>query len=156
MDSRAQQLKEIYGLERHVEGGFFIEAYSSPNAHEGRPLAGSIYYLLDAGEVSRLHQIDCDELWYYHEGCGMRVTALTDGEKREFLLGADVEAGERESVLIPAGSIFAAENLRPDGFTFVSCLTVPKFAHSGYRLIDKAQLRAAYPQFYDALAHLAY
>ena len=156
MQSRADILKETYQMERHVEGGSFCEAYTAPFAQEGRPLAGSIYYLLDAGEVSRFHQIDCDELWYYHEGCGMKITALAEGEKREYLLGGNAEAGQRACVVIPKGSIFAAENLESGGFTFVSCITVPKFAHSGYRLIDKAELKEAYPLYYDALAHLAY
>lgn len=156
MSQRSDELKKLYQMERHVEGGFFSEAYTAPFTHDDRPLAGSIYYLLDAGEVSRLHQIDCDEIWYYHEGCGMRITVLAENEKREYLLGGNAEAGERASVVIPKGGVFAAENLRPDGFTFVSCLTVPKFAHSGYRLIDRAELKARFPAHYDALAHLAY
>ena len=82
MSERAQLLKEQYAMGPHVEGGSFFEAYTAPFEQDRRPLAGSIYYLLDAGEHSRLHQIDCDEIWYYHEGCGMRITALAGGEKR--------------------------------------------------------------------------
>ena len=156
MRQRSDILKAAYGLERHVEGGFFREAYTAPVTRAGRPLAGSIYYLLEAGEVSRFHRIDCDELWYFHEGCGMRVISLEGAARREYLLGGDVGAGERACVVIPAGSIFAAENLKSDGFTFISCLTVPKFAHAGYRLIDKAELKESYPQYFDELAYLAY
>ena len=153
---RADELKELYQMGRHVEGGSFIEAYTAPFTRDGRPMAGSIYYLLDAGEVSRFHEIDCDELWYYHEGCGMRITALTSGEKREFLLGGDAAAGQRACVVIPAGSVFAAENLRSDGFTFVSCITVPKFSEGAYRLIGRDELKSRFPADCDALAHLAY
>lgn len=156
MNRRAETLKALYGMERHVEGGSFSEMYTAPFTHERRPLAGSIYYLLDAGEISRFHQIDCDEIWYYHEGCGMRITALADGERREYLLGGNVQAGERASVVIPRGCLFAAENLESDGFTFVSCITVPKFAHAGYRLIDKSEIKRDYPAYYGELAHLAY
>ena len=156
MSQRSDTLKALYGMERHVEGGSFSEMYTSPLARGGRPLAGSIYYLLDAGEVSRFHQIDCDEIWYFHEGCGMRVTVLAGAEKREYLLGGDVAAGQRASVVVPRGCLFAAENLVSDGFTFVSCLTVPKFSEAGYRLIDKAELREKWPAYFDDLAHLAY
>ena len=156
MSGRAEILKETYHLDRHVEGGFFSEAYTSSFRKDGRSLAGSIYYLLDAGEVSRLHRIDCDEIWYFHEGCGMKITVLEGKEKREFLLGGDVSRGGRASVVISGGSVFAAENLKNDGFTFVSCLTVPKFSEAGYRLIDKAGLKKEYPDFYDGIAHLAY
>ncbi len=156
MQSRSEELKAAYRMERHVEGGAFCEWYTAPFSRDGRPLAGSIYYLLGAGEVSRFHQIDCDEIWYYHEGCGMLLTVLVGEEKREYLLGGDVAAGQRACVVIPKSSIFAAENLRRDGFTFVSCLTVPKFAHSGYRLVGASELRARYPACYEGPAHLAY
>ena len=156
MQSRSEELKAAYRMERHVEGGAFCEWYTAPFLHDGRPLAGSIYYLLDAGELSRFHQIDCDEIWYYHEGCGMRITVLAENGLRRCLLGGDPGAGESASVVIPGGCVFAAENLRDDGFTFVSCLTVPKFAQEGYRLIDRAGLKQRFPQFYDELAYLAY
>ena len=156
MENRALLLKQTYQMERHVESGFFSEAYTAPFAHAQRPFAGRIYYLLDAGEISRFHQIDCDEIWYYHEGCGMRITAIAEGEKREYLLGGNVQEGLRASVVIPKGSVFAAENLEADGFTFVSCITVPKFSESGYQLISKAEIKERYPQYYDMIAHLAY
>lgn len=83
--NRADVLKKEYNLEKHPEGGWFVEVYTAPFEKEGRPLAGSIYFLLDKGEISHFHQIDCDEIWYFHEGCGMKVTMLTDihGEWQE-------------------------------------------------------------------------
>ncbi|WP_081677499.1 cupin domain-containing protein [Butyrivibrio sp. WCD3002] len=39
------------------------------NKKEDRPLAGSIYFLLTEDEISHFHQIDCEEIWYHHEGC---------------------------------------------------------------------------------------
>ena len=156
MSQRSDILKEMYHLERHVEGGFFHEAYTAPFEQDGRALAGSIYYLLDAGEISRFHQIDCDEIWYFHEGCGMRIIALSGGEKREYLLGGNPDRDERASVVIHKGCIFAAENLESEGFTFVSCVTVPKFAHSGYRLIGRSEIREKYPLYSGEIEHLAY
>lgn len=156
MSHRAEALKAAYHLERHVEGGSFSEVYTAPFLHDGRPLAGSIYFLLDAGEISHFHQIDCDEIWYYHEGCGMRITVLAGNEKREYLLGENVEAGERACVVIPKGCIFAAENMKDDGFTFVSCVTAPGFVYSGFRLVDKKEVREKYPDDYEEIAHLAY
>ena len=63
---RTKQLKTAYRLEAHPEGGWFSEVYTAPFEKDGRALAGSIYFLLDAGEQSQFHQIDCEELWYYH------------------------------------------------------------------------------------------
>ncbi len=156
MRSRTDELKETYHLEKHVEGGSFSEIYTAPFPHEGRSMAGSIYFLLDAGEISHFHQIDCDEIWYWHEGCGMKITMLLENGKKEFLLGGDIAAGQRACAVIPKGCIFAAENLQPDGYTFISCVTVPHFRYEGFRLADKKEIRQKYPDLYDGLEHLAY
>jgi hypothetical protein len=156
MSLREEELKKIYQLEAHVEGGSFSEVYVSSREADGRELGGSIYFLLGAGEVSRFHQIDCDEIWYYHEGCGMKITVLTEEGKEEFLLGKNTERDERAMVVIPEGSIFGAENLEDDGYTFVSCVTIPQFRYEGFRLVGKEEIREKYPDIADEIEHLAY
>ena len=153
---RTELLKEAYGLRPHVEGGHFAEVYAAPFEADGRPLAGSIYFLLDLDEISHFHEIDCDEIWYYHEGCGMRITLLANGTKEEFLLGGDPERGERAMVVIPKGGIFAAENLDREGYTFVSCVTTPQFRYAGFRLVGKDEIRKDYRAFFDEIERLAY
>lgn len=153
---RTEYLKEVYGLVSHVEGGSFAEVYTAPFEQDGRPLAGSIYFLLEPGEVSRFHVIDCDEIWYYHEGCGLKITALSEEGKEEFLLGGDPQKGERAMVVIPKGRIFAAENLDPEGYTFISCATTPNFQYAGFRLVGRAEISMKYGEHYDAVKHLAY
>ena len=150
MSNRAEILKREYNLEQHPEGGWFVEVYTAPFEKDGRPLAGSIYFLLDKGEISHFHQIDCDE------GCGMKVTMLTDEGKQEFLLGNDVEKGQRAMVLIPKGAIFAAENIEVDGFTFVSCATTPNFTYEGFRLVEKQEIRDKFPVIASEVEYLAY
>ena len=138
---REDILKAEYRLEKHDEGGFFSEVYTSEAGMNGRALAGSIYYLLGAGESSRFHQIDCDEIWFYHEGCGMMITVLNpDGGKEQYLLGKNTEKGERAMVTVKKGSIFAARNLDENGYTFVSCMTVPKFSLDGSRIFSEDEL----------------
>ena len=153
--TRAEVLKEIYGLEKHIEGGSFSEVYTAPFSDGGRPYAGSIYFLLDRGEVSRFHEIDCDEIWYYHEGCGMKITVLTGNGREELLLGKDMGSGERAMAVIPKGSIFAAENLEADGYTFVSCVTTPQFEYAGFRIVGKDEIRERFPELYGEIGHLA-
>ena len=155
MCRRTDVLKETYRMKQHVEGGYFAEVYTASAACGGRPLAGSIYYLLDAGDVCVFHQLDCDEIYYYHEGCGMKITVLSDGEKREYLLGGGVEAGACACVILPKGCVFAAENRERGGYTLVSCMTAPQFEESGCRLIGKDELRERFPAYADALAYLA-
>ena len=141
MKTRTDRLKESYGLEAHPEGGWFAEVYTAPFEQGGRALAGSIYFLLDVGERSRFHQIDCEELWFFHEGCGVKIALLHAGRREELLLGPDCEQGQRAMVRIPKDAIFSAENLVPGGYTFVSCVTVPKFRFEGFRLVPDSEIR---------------
>ena len=144
MNTRTDKLKEIYNLEAHPEGGWFSEVYTAPFEQAGRALAGSIYFLLDAGDRSQFHEIDCEELWFYHEGCGVKITVLHEGRAAVLLLGPDCENGQHMMVRIPKDAIFAAENLAPEGYTFVSCVTTPKFRYEGFRLVSDDELREKY------------
>ena len=153
---RAESLKKTYQLAEHREGGYFSEVYTAPFMKDGRPLAGSIYYLLNRREISHFHEIDCDEIWYYHEGCGMKITMLMNGAKEEYLLGGNTDRGDRAMVVIPKGAVFAAENLDADGYTFISCATVPHFRYSDFRLVHKEELREKYGGILSGIEYLAY
>lgn len=153
MENRVEELKEYYMLIKHVEGGSFSEVYTAPFEKDGRPLAGSIYFLLEKDELSHLHEIDCDEIWYYHEGVGMKITVLYNNEVFEYLLGKNIYKGEKAMVLIKAGSIFGAENLS-DGYTFVSCATTPNFTYEGFRLVSKEEIKEKYPDIADKILYL--
>ena len=153
---RVTELKEKYHLQEHVEGGSFSEVYTAPFENNGRSFAGSIYFLLDAGEISHFHQIDCDEIWFFHEGCGLRITLLSEKGAQRLLLGNNLQNGERAMVLIPGGSVFAAENLEDDGYTFISCVTVPAFSYAGFRLVSKSEIRDMYGEKANPIAYLAF
>lgn len=156
MKSRSEENRQTYDLTEHEEGGFYAEVYTAPFEIEGRPVAGSIYFLLDAGQISHFHEIDCDEIWYYHEGCGMRITVISDSGWKTVLLGADADKGERPMVVIPKGCIFAAENLESEGYTFVSCVTTLKFEYVGFRLVGRDEIKEKYPDIAGEIEHLAY
>lgn len=152
---RARQLKEAYGLRRHPEGGWFAEDYTCGETAGGRPLMGSIYFLLDGEEISHFHRIDCDELWYYHEGCGLLITVLHEGKKRELVLGADPTLGQKMEVRIPKGAIFAAENLNWSKYTFLSCATAPRFRYEGFHLVSGEELARDWPEICADVSYLA-
>lgn len=142
VQARIAELKEVYHLQRHPEGGWFAEVYTAPFETEGRALVGSIYFLLAGNEISHFHQIDCDELWYHHEGGALRVTVLYQSACETLLLGGDAAVGQRAMAVIPAGAIFAAENAEPDGYAFLSCATAPAFRYEGFRLVPRAEIAA--------------
>ena len=153
---RVEKLKKTYGLEAHPEGGWFSEVYTSSEGHGDRAMAGSIYFLLIGEEISHFHEIDCEEIWYYHEGCAVKITCITDGKIEELYLGKDIENGERAMVVIPKGILFAAENLDKDGYCFMSCMTSPKFMYEGFRLIGKKEISDICGKDAQTIQYLAY
>ena len=145
-NKRAQELITAYHLEQHPEGGYFAELYTSEEKYEKegavRGCAGSIYFLLANEDISHFHQIDCEELWYFHEGCGLNIHFVdAEGKYRVEKLGKHFENGERPMILVRKGEIFAAENLDKESYTFISCATAPKFKYEGFRLVPREELK---------------
>ena len=150
-EQRIAEIVRELKLEKHPEGGWFAEVYTAQVSFaEGsgqRALAGSIYYLLGGADISAFHEIDCDELWYYHEGTGMRLYVLKkDGSLVQHLLGNRLSQGALPMVRLEAGDIFAAENLDQEGYTLISCMTAPKFRYEGWRLVPQDELLARCPE----------
>ena len=151
---KSEILKNEYNLEKHPEGGWFSESYTSQDEKAQRPLAGSIYFLLEKDDISHFHQIDCDELWYIHEGCGLKITSIEDGKLKEYYLG--MNEGQNAMVLLPKGAIFAAENIDKESYTFISCATIPKFSYEGFRLVLQDEIKKSFPDFPEELLYLAF
>ncbi len=142
---RYEQLANTYALIPHPEGGYFSEVYTAPYMYEEkREVGGSIYFMLVKKDISHFHQIDVDEIWYFHEGCGMRIHLIDEAGNISY---EDLGAGEDQKfmVVIPRGVMFAAENLDENGYTFVSCATMPQFQYQGFRLIKKSEVSRYIP-----------
>ena len=146
--ARVQEIMQKFRLSGNPRSGAYSWVYTSPTwtaEAVSRPAAGSSYFLLAGSENLRFQSFDCDEVWYFHEGCGMRLTVLAaDGTVRTFELG--VGGAAMPMVLIPKGQIFAAENIDPAGYSFISCMTVPALETAGIRVWQREELLAKYPQ----------
>lgn len=141
-----KQIIDNYKLEAHPEGGYFAEVFTASSellkANINRPLAGSIYFLLPPRNISHFHQIDCEEIWYYHAGGGLIIYIITtEGNLETKKLGLNYTNGEAPMVVIPQGAIFAAENIQADNYTFISCITTPKFRYEGFRLVPYEEIK---------------
>lgn len=139
---RSEELIEKYELEGHPEGGYFKEVYTAPYMYEeSRETGGSIYFMLGENDISHMHVIDCDEIWYFHEGCGMKITLIDEkGNITSEKLGMNFDENEKAMVVIPKGVMFAAENLDKTSYTFVSCATTPQFQYQGFKLVPEDEL----------------
>jgi predicted cupin superfamily sugar epimerase len=141
MHPRAAELIETLQLQPHPEGGRYRRAYTSTSqlAYNGatRPSITAIHYLLCAGEISRWHRIDADEIWQHHEGDPLELSTFdaTTNEIRRHRLGrSDAATGTQPLVGVPAGHWQAA---RPLGdFALVACSVAPGFDFAGFTLLD--------------------
>ncbi len=141
----------------HPEGGHYQEVYRSegtipadalPAKYGGaRSFATSIYFMLQAGEVSHFHRIQSDELWYFHAGSALTVSVIyPDGKLEELQVGPNVEKGETLQAIVPAGTIFGSSVNTPDAYSLVGCMVAPGFDFADFELFTTSQLLAEYPQ----------
>lgn len=149
-------------LKPHPEGGFYKETYRSafeidkntlPVGYEGtRRLSTSIYYLLRSGEISRLHRLRSDEVWYYHFGSPVKVILIDkEGNKKSRILGPRIDKAEKLQIVIPAGTIFAAEVVESDSYSLFGCVVSPGFEFSDFEMFDKDDLLQAYPKLSEVI-----
>lgn len=120
-------------MQPHPEGGHYVETWRAEHPDGERPAATAIHFLLDEGERSHWHRVDADEVWLHHSGAAVKLSiARADGAVEDLVLGADVAAGQRPQVRVPAHAWQAAEPL--GGWALVSCIVVPGFEFDGFEL----------------------
>lgn len=149
-------------LKPHPEGGFYKEEYRSnievstddlPVGYKSsRRLVTGIYYLLRSNDISRMHRLRSDELWYFHAGSPITIHYIdTEGKKHKHILGTHPEKAEKFSALIPGGCLFCAEVHEPDSFSLVSCLVSPGFEFDDFEMFEKDDLIQVYPKHADLI-----
>lgn len=144
MHPRAAELIRTLGLAAHPEGGYYRELYRSATEvgwgepPRSRAAGTSIYFLLVAGEISRLHVCDADETWHFYEGDPLEVHVLSADDRAPRVLRL-AAAGDREGgapfAWLEAGAWQAA---RTTGrYTLVGCGVAPGFEFAGFRMLER-------------------
>lgn len=141
---RIKQLIDKYQMQQHPEGGYYSETYRNEEKLNDHSLATSIYFLLEADDISRYHRLQSDEVWYYHEGGTLLISMITpDGEYKEVLLG-DSEAAVHQYT-VPRNTIFGSRVV--DGaYVLAGCMVSHGFSFDEFELFDYKELRKAYPE----------
>ena len=161
----ADQIIATLDLQAHPEGGYFREVYRAagtipatalaPRWNGSRAHATAIYFMLKAGQISRLHRLTSDEQWHYYSGAPLAITSLSpDGTASRQVLGLDLAAGERPLVLIPAGHWFGAALLPGGDYTLIGCTVAPGFDFQDFELGTRAALQRTFPQHSALIADL--
>lgn len=158
--SRADELIQLLNLQPHPEGGFYREVYRSESTVqafdplETRSAATTIFFLLKAGQYSRLHQITSDEIWHYYEGDPLELTCgpLDDRGYRRHKLGP-VSKDQSPVLVVPANDWQAARTLGE--YTLVGCTVAPGFEFRNFRMLrDLSDEAAAVRTRFADLNHL--
>lgn len=141
---RVTELIRQLNLSPHPEGGWFRETWRGPTLaggmHGDRASGTAILFLLAAGERSHWHTVDAEEMWLWQSGdpLMLHIAESDDGPIRTARLGTDVQAGEALQGFVPTGAWQAAEALAPGdgthGYSLMTCVVVPGFEFSGFRL----------------------
>jgi predicted cupin superfamily sugar epimerase len=151
------QLVNSLGLRPHPEGGFYRETYRAaegiartalPARFTGdRSYGTAIYYLLGAGDRSKLHRIMADEIWHFYAGDPLRIVAIApDGTLTATVLGQDFAAGQVPQHVVPAGHWFGAILAEGSAYALTGCTVSPGFDFADFELGKRGELLAAFPQ----------
>jgi predicted cupin superfamily sugar epimerase len=131
-----RQLIDELRLEPHPEGGWYREIYRSPTvvqtARGQRPAITTIHYLLAAGQASRWHAVDSDEIWHFYRGEPLELLTYVPSS-RKLVRYELCHSGEQVAV-VPAGVWQAA---RPLGaYSLVGCTVGPGFDFADFRFVS--------------------
>ena len=161
MQDQAQLFIEKLGLEPHPEGGYFKSTFRAEEqltlAHGERPGYTSIYFLLRSQDISHLHRLQSDELWYYHGGSALTVHMIhPDGSYEAKKLGLNIATGELPQIRVPKQTIFGSSVDDPNTFSLVGCMVAPGFDFADFELFTQGELLADYPQHEMVIRKMAY
>lgn len=138
VSDQARRIIESLGLASHPEGGWFREIYRSSSVVEtprgARSAVTAIYYLLQAGQFSRWHVVESDEVWHFLGGEVLELItyAGTGGAVCRYVLGG---GGDAQSVaVVPAGVWQTARPL--GGYSLVGCTVAPGFDLADFRFVS--------------------
>lgn len=153
--NKSKEWISFLNMTAHPEGGYYSVEYTSPYCitssmigetfENERPLSTSIYFLIEADNVSNLHRLKADEIWYFHDGAPLVIAEITkEGTYIEHALGLDITDGQQPQILIRAGSIFGSYS--KGDYSLVSCMVSYGFHFDDFELFDRKSLLEIYPE----------
>lgn len=135
MDKTA--LVKKLGLIPHPEGGYFKETFLSDVPYQEQRLYSSILFLLGEGDISHLHVLKEDELWYYQDGEDCQIYEIDSrGKLTVTAIGKDSGVYQH---LVKKGTIFGSR-FHGRTYTLVGCIVSPSFTYKHFHMVGKDEL----------------
>ncbi|MDR3348413.1 MAG: cupin domain-containing protein [Acidaminococcales bacterium] len=117
---------------KHVQEGIYLKRVYESAALPGERRAVTSAYALAAGIApSRLHRLDCDELWHFYAGHPLSIYIFGRDGVSVRALGANIARGENPLIAIPRGAIFGAAVAGPGDWCLFGCTCAPGFQQEG-------------------------
>ena len=146
----ADEIRQRLNLQPHPEGGFYRQTYISaegielPRGH--RAFSTAIYYLLEPGTFSEMHQLDSDEVFHFYLGDPVELLQLNpDGGSALSILGPDLVAGQQPQHVVPARVWQGSRLVEGGSFALLGCTVAPGFDFTDFRTSSYAELAAKWP-----------
>ncbi len=153
----AKELKALLGLEPlTIEGGSFRETWRADESlaagalpmryASARPFGTAILYLLEPGEVSRMHRVNSDEVFHFYLGDPVELLELEpSGTGRVTALGHDLAAGQRVQHTVRRG-VWQGARLRAGGaWALMGTTVAPGFEVADFEAGARDRLLAGWP-----------
>lgn len=136
-----EEIINRFSLVPHVEGGYFKETFhSSISYYNKQVLYSSILFLLGENDISHLHILEEDELWYYQGGDDCIIVELDENlNYKEIKLGINSRDAFPQ-YLVKKGHIFGSK-YKGKIYTLVGCMVSPSFNYEHFKLIKKEDLK---------------
>jgi len=152
---------DTLGLKEHPEGGYYREVYCSeesvtksclPERFQSKhAFSTSIYYLLEYDDVSHFHRLNQDEIWHFYEGSPLMIYTLKPKRMTVFRLGRNPAKGQLPMMVIPHGTVFAAELENRRSYALLGCTVSPGFKFEDFELPTRSELTHEYPEHLDII-----
>ena len=141
----------------HPEGGYYREVYRAETdvLMNGalKSACTSIYFLLQAQEISAFHRIASDELWHFYCGNAITIHRISpSGQYRSVTVGNRPQCSEVFQTCVPAGEWFGATV--EEGYALVGCTVAPGFEFADFEMGSTEQLLRMFPQHKDIIHRL--
>lgn len=127
------------------EGGYFKQSYKL-KSKSNIPKATAIFYLLKAGDISRLHKLSSDEIYHFYSGDPLRMLLLNpDGTSRTVILGKDILHGQQVQFIVPKDTWQGSMLIEGGCYALLGTTMTPGFNISRYQPGKRNELIKKYP-----------
>lgn len=166
-EEEVETIVKTLNMEKIDLGGYFAPGFTSdltllesslPERFQGdRQAYSTNYYLLTDKEVLKLHSLNQDEQWFFHEGTAIKLHIFEkNGTYSSIVLGSDITEKQNLQGYTPHNSWFGAE-LLGTGYALSSCSLAPSWDERDSfnpSSDDIAALKRAFPEQIDIINRL--